>query len=259
MDLENNMKKMAEDLSKQSETSSQNGQSGQNGQPYHFSPHKVGSALTGFITPSKMEEIARDACTKSCQTVETAFVPCEGCHVVQKNFRNAGDVIVNMCQTQKLPSSLQKYRPLVAEVKWLSPNDVIRWSTEQAKDLGRINHHMENLMATINPLKEELENCQQKCKKLERRVANFDTEMRKERDIQTTLQKQFDVKLTEMEAEHKQTVSLVRGEMEDVKCNKESIEKQLRKYKSDLETQQRLLTELGLYTTVELIKYLTIM
>ncbi|XP_061198305.1 coiled-coil domain-containing protein 157-like [Saccostrea echinata] len=238
MDLENNMRKMSEELSKQSETSSQSTQ------PYHFSPHKVGSAMTGFVTPSQMENIARDACTKSCQTVETAFVPCEGCHVVQKNFRNAGDVIINMCQSQKLPSSLQKYRPLVSEVKWLSPNDVIRWATEQAKDLGRINKHMENLMATINPLKEELENCEQKCKKLERRVANFDAEMRKEREIQTTLQKQFDVKLTDIETEHKHTVSLVTKQMEEVKSNKESIEKQLTKYKADLESQQRLLTEL---------------
>jgi hypothetical protein len=40
-----------------------------------------------------------------------------------------------MCQAQKLPSSLQKYRPLVAEVKWLSANDVIRWAGEQNKDL----------------------------------------------------------------------------------------------------------------------------
>lgn len=239
VDLENNMKQMAEEVSQLSETSSQSGQ-----KPYHFSPHKVGSAMTGFITPSKMEEIARDACTKSCQTVETAFVPCEGCHVVQKNFRNAGDVIVNMCQSQKLPSSLQKYRPLVAEVKWLSPNDVIRWSTEQAKDLGRINKHMENLMATINPLKEDLENCEQKCKKLERRVANFDAEMRKEREIQTTLQKQFDVKLTEIEAEHKQTVSLVTRKMEEVVSNKETIENQLKKYRAELDSQQRLLTEL---------------
>lgn len=240
MDLENSLKKMSEDLGKQSETSSQSGP------PYHFSPHKVGSAMTGFVTPSKMEEIARDACSKSCQTVETAFVPCEGCHVVQKNFRNAGDVIINMCQSQKLPSSLQKYRPLVSEVKWLSSNDVIRWASEQAKDLGRINKHMENLMATINPLKEELENCEQKCKKLERRVANFDAEMRKERDIQTTLQRQFDVKLKDIEAEHSQTVSLVKKQMEEMTCNKESVEKQLKKYKVDLESQQRLLTELGL-------------
>ncbi|XP_048760038.2 coiled-coil domain-containing protein 157-like [Ostrea edulis] len=238
MDLENSLKKMSEDLGKQSETSSQSGP------PYHFSPHKVGSAMTGFVTPSKMEEIARDACSKSCQTVETAFVPCEGCHVVQKNFRNAGDVIINMCQSQKLPSSLQKYRPLVSEVKWLSSNDVIRWASEQAKDLGRINKHMENLMATINPLKEELENCEQKCKKLERRVANFDAEMRKERDIQTTLQRQFDVKLKDIEAEHSQTVSLVKKQMEEMTCNKESVEKQLKKYKVDLESQQRLLTEL---------------
>jgi hypothetical protein len=26
-----------------------------------------------------MEEIARDACSKNTQTVETAFVPCEAC------------------------------------------------------------------------------------------------------------------------------------------------------------------------------------
>ena len=240
-DMESNMQKMTEEYSKFSNSD----MGSQNSLHFQLSPHKVGSTMSGFITPSKMEEIARDACSKSCQTIETAFVPCEGCHVVQKNFRNAGDVIVNMCQGQKLPSSLQKYRPLVAEVKWLSPNDVARWSSEMSKDLGRINKHMDYLMGTINPLKDEVEMHEQKTKKLEKRVANFDADMRKEKEIQNALQKQFDVKMKDLEHDHKQVVAMVTIQKEELARGKQSLESQLDRCRKDLETQQGKLDELG--------------
>ena len=59
---------------------------------------------------SSPKEISCDESNKASQTVETAFVPCEACDVVQKKMREAGDQLIDVCQKQGLPSSLRKYR-----------------------------------------------------------------------------------------------------------------------------------------------------
>ncbi|CAC5396967.1 unnamed protein product [Mytilus coruscus] len=240
-DLEANMKKLTEDFSTQSMTSASS----------HTSlisegtvPSKFGNVTTGYLSPIKMEEIARDACSKNTQTVETAFVPCEACHVVQKSFKNAGDILINMCQAQKLPSSLQKYRPLVADVKWLSANDVIRWASEQNKDLAKLTKHMDSLMATINPLKEEIEQLEKKCKHLQKRVSEFDSDMRKEKEVQYALQKQFDIKIKDLEQSHNETVSIVTRQKNEILQDKQSLETEVSKLKTHLEQQQKLLIEI---------------
>jgi prefoldin subunit 5 len=258
------MKKLTEDMSTQSMTSASS----------HTSlisegtvPSKFGNVTTGYLSPIKMEEIARDACSKNTQTVETAFVPCEACHVVQKSFRNAGDTLINMCQAQKLPSSLQKYRPLVAEVKWLSANDVIRWAGEQNKDLSRMSNHMDNLMASINPLKNELEQFEKKYKHLEKRVSNFDSDMRKEKEVQYALQRQFDIKIKDLEQSHNETVAMVTRQKDEILQDRESLSTEVTKLKTHLEQQQKLLIDIGIilcvivfstlyqiYNTVELVQ-----
>jgi hypothetical protein len=60
--------------------------------------------------PSPPKVISCDESNKGCQTIETAFVPCEACDVVQKKMRESGDMIVDICQRQLLPSSLRNYR-----------------------------------------------------------------------------------------------------------------------------------------------------
>ncbi|CAG2195537.1 unnamed protein product [Mytilus edulis] len=240
-DLEANMKKLTEDFSTQSMSSATS----------HTSlisegtvPSKFGNVTTGYLSPIKMEEIAREACSKNTQTLETAFVPCEACHVVQRSFKNAGDILINMCQAQKLPSSLQKYRPLVADVKWLSANDVIRWASEQNKDLAKLTKHMDSLMATINPLKDEIEQLEKKCKHLQKRVSEFDSDMRKEKEVQYALQKQFDIKIKDLEQSHNETVSIVTRQKNEILQDKQSLETEVSKLKTHLEQQQKLLIEI---------------
>lgn len=240
-DMEANMKKLTEDLSNQSTVS----------HTAHISegvtPSKFGNVTTGYLSPIKMEEIARDACSKNTQTVETAFVPCEACHVIQKSFKSAGDTLINMCQAQKLPSSLQKFRPMVAEVKWLSANDVIRWASEQNKDLAKITKHMDGLMASINPLKQEVEELEKKSRQLEKRVSNFDSDMRKEKEVQYALQKQFDIKLKDLEQSHNETVSMVTKQKDEILNDKQSLDKEVSKLRIHLEQQEKQLIEIGNY------------
>lgn len=92
------------------------------------------------ITPCSAENgISKDNSNKSCQTLETAFVPCESCHRVQSNYKSVADSMSNLCKSQGIPSATAKYRKQLQNLDWYSANDLARWSVEQSKDLERIN------------------------------------------------------------------------------------------------------------------------
>ena len=63
-----------------------------------------------------------DEYSKACQTVETAFVPCEGCYLVQQSLREAGRTLATTCQTLSITSHLARYQATVAGLDWLSGN-----------------------------------------------------------------------------------------------------------------------------------------
>lgn len=185
--------------------------------------------------------ISKDEYNKSCQTSETAFTPCDSCSVVQKSFRQCGEIVVGICQQQQIPSCLQKFRPQVSHLDWLSGNDVARWAAEQHKDLQRIS----KLTATIKPLKEEINEYREKSEKLEKRVKSFDRDLKREKDDRTALNKQYEIKVTEIEAQHRQTLELEKQQRYLLEMNKQELERLLEKHKSELEEKQFLLKEMG--------------
>lgn len=206
-------------------------------------PPNRAEMITGLsLDPSRLKQfglISKDEYNKSCQTSETAFTPCESCSMVQKSFRHCGEIIVSICQQQLIPSCLQKFRPQVSHLDWLSGNDVTRWAAEQHKDLQRIS----KLTATIKPLKDELSECQEKCEKLEKRVQNFDRDMKRERDDRTALHREYEIKIKEMENQHCKTVELETQQRELLETNKQELEKLLAKRKQELEDKQTQLNE----------------
>jgi predicted RNase H-like nuclease (RuvC/YqgF family) len=197
------------------------------------------------LNPAQLKEfglISRDEYNKSCQTSESAFTPCDSCSMVQKSFRQCGDIVVAICQQQQIPSCLQKFRPQVSHLDWLSGNDVTRWAAEQHKDLQRIS----KLTATIKPLKDELSQCQEKSEKLEKRVQNFDRDLKREKDDRTALNKQYESKIKELESQHRQTLELEQQQKDLLEKNKHELESMLAKRKNELEEKQQLLKDMGM-------------
>jgi len=62
----------------------------------------------------------QDEYNKATQTVETAFVPCEGCHLVQQGLREAASSIVMTCEMLSLQSYLARYQTTVTALDWLT-------------------------------------------------------------------------------------------------------------------------------------------
>ncbi|XP_052801343.1 LOW QUALITY PROTEIN: coiled-coil domain-containing protein 157-like [Mya arenaria] len=207
-------------------------------------PPNRAEMITGLsCDPSKLKEfglLGRDEYNKGCQTNETAFTPCDSCSHVQRSFRQSGDIVVGICQQQQIPSCLQKFRPQVSHLDWLSGNDVARWAAEQNKDLQRIS----KLTATIQPLKEELNECREKSDKLEKRVQNFDRDLKRERDDRTALHREYEKKIKEMDLNHTKILELEKQERDALEASKHEVERMLERQKTDLLEKQSLLREM---------------
>lgn len=134
-------------------------------------------------------------------------------------------------ESQELPCSLLKFQSQIENLEWMTSNDVGRWCAEQNKDLvsvkatadichyiacflckvkhvvysfqfylvcisqARINKHFEYLTGTIEPLKEDLAKEERKNEDLEKKLAHSLKELKSEKNTQTIMQKQFQVKL----------------------------------------------------------------
>ncbi|XP_022612688.1 coiled-coil domain-containing protein 157 [Seriola dumerili] len=100
-----------------------------------------------------------DSHTVSCQTVESSLIPCDACHRVQLVLRKTGDALVELFQSEGLPSSLQ---PLLAAVEetlelgHMTAGDVTQWANEQLRDMRRLAKHLQDVRGTVHPLKDRL-------------------------------------------------------------------------------------------------------
>lgn len=93
--------------------------------------------------------VSGEVSTKSVQTLETAFVPCESCAKIQTNLKQNADLLINMCHYQNINSQVGKYRASLMSNQlvggWLSGPDLEKWLIEQDKDLNRISKQLDFL------------------------------------------------------------------------------------------------------------------
>ncbi|KAK2121368.1 hypothetical protein P7K49_002754 [Saguinus oedipus] len=104
------------------------------------------------------------------QTIETALVPCDACASVQGSLWKVGKVIISLCQSQNLPSSLGQFQQLVQDSMGLRPlpaATVGRWAAEQRKDLTHLSKHVEVLRAQLAEAEEQKDGLRKQACKLE--------------------------------------------------------------------------------------------
>ncbi|KAK6192725.1 hypothetical protein SNE40_004149 [Patella caerulea] len=196
------------------------------------------SSSSNLSASSPNMDISRDACNKSSQTIETAFVACESCDVVQKNLRETGDIVIHVCTTQGLPSSLKKFRPQVAGYDWLSANDIMRWTHEQNKDLSRINKYMDQIVTEVKPLKAEVTAFEKETKQMEHKVRKIENELKLEKDTQIAIKRQYEIKLQEKESTFTEKMASVNRQKDEITRARKDLERELEKSRVELRQQQ---------------------
>ena len=117
------------------------------------------------------------------QTVETALVPCDACTSVQGSLREVGKVVISLCQSQNLPSSLGQFQHLVQDSMGLRPlpaTTVGHWAAEQSKDLMRLTKHVGALTQLVGPLRAQLEEAEGQKDGLRKQVGELEQALQQE-------------------------------------------------------------------------------
>ena len=127
--------------------------------------------------------------TKSVQsqTVETALVPCDACIRVQGSLWEVGKVIISLCQSQNLSSSLGQFQQLVQDTMGLRPlpaATVGHWAAEQSKDLTRLSKHVGALTQLVGALRAQLEEAEGQKDGLRKQVGELAQALRQEQGQQ---------------------------------------------------------------------------
>ncbi|ELK18663.1 Coiled-coil domain-containing protein 157 [Pteropus alecto] len=134
---------------------------------------KAPSPMPGLQSPARTAENTRNV---HSQTVETALVPCDACTSVQGSLQEVGKVVISLCQSQNLPSSLGQFQQLVQDSMGLRPlpaATVGHWAAEQSKDLMRLSKH-------IGPLRTQLEEAEGQKDGLRKQVGELEQALQQE-------------------------------------------------------------------------------
>ena len=178
----------------------------------------------------------------STQTYDTAFIPCEACARTQQNLIEVGSMVIKVCESQGLPSSLAKQKKLLRQ-SLMAAADVSRWASEQSQDLGRINDHLDNLYAQINPLEEKLGRSKQACANLEKQINDLEKQLEAQHSETQKKEEDFKMHLKNVVAEKDQLLSEAEKMNNDLVKGKDvlhdmvmKLEEKKKKYKESIKT-----------------------
>lgn len=135
------------------------------------------------VSPQCPARTAKNRRSVPSQTVETALVPCDACTSVQGSLREVGKVLIGLCQSQNLPSSLGQFQQLVQDSMGLRPlpaATVGHWAAEQSKDLTRLSKHVGALSQLVGPLRAQLEEAEGQKDGLKQQVGQLEQALQEE-------------------------------------------------------------------------------
>ncbi|XP_021567088.1 coiled-coil domain-containing protein 157 [Carlito syrichta] len=161
------------------------------------------------------------------QTIETALVPCDACTSIQGSLWEVGKVVIGLCQSQNLPSSLGQFQQLVQDSMGLRPlpaATVGRWAAEQSKDLTRLSKHVVALVQLVGPLRAQLEEAEGQKDGLKKQVHKLEQALQQEQGALQRQEEEAKQRLTEWERDKQQLLA----ETSDLKVKVATLERELK-------------------------------
>ncbi|XP_007461253.1 PREDICTED: coiled-coil domain-containing protein 157 isoform X1 [Lipotes vexillifer] len=161
------------------------------------------------------------------QTVETALVPCDACTSVQGSLQEVGKMVISLCQSQNLPSSLGQFQHLVQDsmgLRSLPATTVGHWAAEQSKDLARLSKHMGALTQLVGPLRAQLEEAKGQKDRLRKKVGELEQALQQEQGAQQRQADEAEQRLAQWERDRRQLLT----ETSDLKTKVSTLEGELK-------------------------------
>ncbi|CAL8294915.1 unnamed protein product [Gadus morhua 'NCC'] len=183
----------------------------------------------------------------SCQTVESSLVPCDACDQVQCVLRQTGDCLVELCQSEGLPSSLQPLLVAVedtVELGHLSAGDLAQWAREQRRDMGRLGKHLREVRGTVQPLTDRLTAAEKEGEKAKDRLERAQEGAKKEREKYLASKRQMELLLREAQRSVTEKERRLQEEQQRLLRSNSIFEDQISKLKEELAAQLESLNTL---------------
>ncbi|XP_059884314.1 coiled-coil domain-containing protein 157 [Delphinus delphis] len=161
------------------------------------------------------------------QTMETALVPCDACTSVQGSLQEVGKMVISLCQSQNLPSSLGQFQHLVQDSMGLRPlpaTTMGHWAAEQSKDLARLSKHMGALTQLMGPLRAQLEEAKGQKDRLRKQVGELEQALQQEQGAQRRQADEAEQRLAQWERDRRQLLA----ETSDLKTKVSTLEGELK-------------------------------
>eukprot|EP00069_Balaena_mysticetus_P014654 bmy_01607T0 len=192
--------------------------------------------------PARMAENTRSV---HSQTVETALVPCDACTSVQGSLREVGKMVISLCQSQNLPSSLGQFQHLVQDSMGLRPlpaTTVGHWAAEQSKDLTRLSKHMGALTQLVGPLRAQLEEAKGQKDRLRKQVGELEQALQREQGAQRRQADEAEQRLAQASlsaaietSDLKTKVSTLEGELKQQRESTRAVETKAQELQEEAE------------------------
>ncbi|KAM4890911.1 coiled-coil domain-containing protein 157 [Sylvia borin] len=214
------------------------------------SVHVLGSS--GSSQPRAGPSLAQSTSSVSTQTPGSPLGSCDTCSSAQASLHEVGRAITSICQSQNIPSALNKFQEVLEDStgrRNLSAKDMSYWASEQSKDLSRINKHLKELLQQVNPLKAELEERGKQNKKLQKQVEDFSRKLQAEKDTQAEQQRKAEQSLKAKDKEHSEAVARLEQDKDDLRRGAALLEERLLALKEELAVKQVAVQELELSKT----------
>ncbi|XP_069034201.1 coiled-coil domain-containing protein 157 isoform X1 [Embiotoca jacksoni] len=162
-----------------------------------------------------------------CQTVKSSLTPCDACHQVQSILRKTGDALVDLFQSEGLPSSLQPFIEAVEDtlaLEQMTAGDVSQWSNEQLRDMRRLAKHLRDTRDTVQPLKERLAAAETERERFRALLEKAQKEFKQEREKWQVNMVQLEFSLRKAERSKKETEQRLQEEQRLLKRENLSLE-----------------------------------
>ena len=174
-------------------------------------------------------------------------MPCESCAKVQNSLKQSGDIILNMCHYQNIPSNLSKFRSGLTNqtIGWLNAPDIERWLLEQEKDLTKLSKQLEYWTKNSELMKNKWQDSENNLTKLSANEKDLKKAIKDEQEIRATMMKQYEKKLLDQKNELNQQFKSLEEEHRTLRLIKENLESQISNLESIKMENERIINELS--------------
>ncbi|XP_047655784.1 coiled-coil domain-containing protein 157-like isoform X1 [Tachysurus fulvidraco] len=177
----------------------------------------------------------------SCQTVESALVPCAACAGVQSSLQDSARAVASLCQALGLSCSLWSFLQAVEETLQLgrlSACDLTLWAREQQADLRRIHEHVTHVQEKAESLTHTLQRAEEERDELRARLDRERESSEREREERRRREDELERRLEEEKLRRDEELKTQREEKEELRKGSEALEVKISELEGELKLQR---------------------